>query len=75
MLLKRRGEAFEPELRVLGEDLIFRRATSSQLDRELHTEARASNARIASENSRIGDDEFVCHTKREFIAKRAKRSA
>ena len=59
---KCRCEAVSRELRILGEDLLLRRAARGDLEQELDAEARAANARLAAENLRIGHNQIVSHS-------------
>jgi len=58
---KRRCETLRRQLRVLGEDMLLARAARCELEQELDAETRATDARLAAENLRIGDDEIVGH--------------
>jgi hypothetical protein len=58
---KRRCEAVRREVRILGEDLLLRRAARGELEQELDAEARFADTGLATENLRIGDDEIVGH--------------
>jgi hypothetical protein len=58
---KRRREAVSRELRILGENLLLGCAARRELEQELDAEPRATDARLAAENLRIGDDQILSH--------------
>src|SRR6266853_2780766 len=53
--------AITRELGILSENLILTCASSGELEEKFHTEARASNTRLAVENLWIGDVQVFSH--------------